>query len=66
VDVLYEKIRYAGRAVSMAILLVCGVNDEGKREVLAIEPMLEETRESYKQLFEKLKERGLSKPKLIV
>ncbi|NLE19993.1 MAG: hypothetical protein GX623_04165 [Clostridiales bacterium] len=52
--------------MSMAILLVCGVNDEGKREVLAIEPMLEETRESYKQLFEKLKERGLSKPKLIV
>ena len=25
-----------------------GVNDEGKREVLAIEPMLEESRESYK------------------
>ncbi|NLX83615.1 MAG: hypothetical protein GXZ04_07365, partial [Clostridiales bacterium] len=37
-----------------------------KREVLAIEPMLEESRESYKQLFEKLKERGLTKPSLIV
>ncbi len=58
-DALYEKVRYAGRVVSMAILLVCGVNDEGKREVLAIEPMLEESKESYKQLFEKLKERGL-------
>ena len=66
VDALYEKVRYAGRVVSMAILLVCGVNDEGKREVLAIEPMLEESRESYKLLFEKLKERGLSKPTLIV
>jgi transposase-like protein len=50
----------------MAILLVCGVSEEGKREVLAIEPMLEESRESYKQLFEKLKERGLTKPSLIV
>ena len=66
VDALYEKVRYAGRVVSMAILLVCGVNDEGKREVLAIEPMLEESRESYKLLFEKLKERGFSKPTLIV
>lgn len=66
VDALYEKVRYSGRVVSMAILLVCGVNDEGKREVLAIEPMLEESRESYKQLFEKLKERGLSNPALIV
>jgi putative transposase len=66
VDALYEKVRYAGRVVSMAIMIVCGVNDEGKREVLAIEPMLEESMESYQQLFEKLKERGLSKPKLII
>ncbi len=66
VDALYEKVRYGGRVVSMAILLVCGVNDEGKREVLAIEPMLEESRESYKLLFEKLKDRGLTKPSLIV
>ena len=66
VDALYEKVRYAGHVVSMAILLVCGVSAEGKREVLAIEPMLEESKESYKQLFEKLKERGLTKPSLIV
>ena len=31
VDALYEKVRYNGRVVSMAILLVCGVNGEGKR-----------------------------------
>jgi putative transposase len=34
--------------------------------VLAIEPMLEESRESYAQLFEKLKERGLQLPSLII
>lgn len=66
VDALYEKVRYGGRVVSMAILLVCGVSSEGKREVLAIEPMLEESKGSYSQLFEKLKERGLSKPCLII
>jgi transposase-like protein len=36
--------------VSMAILIVHGVNEEGKREMLSIEPMLEESKESYKQL----------------
>ena len=66
VDALYEKVRYGGRVVSMAMLLVCGVNQEGKREVLAIEPMLEESKESYTQLFEKLKERGLTGPSLII
>ena len=66
VDALYEKVRYAGRVVSMAILLVCGVNEEGKREVLALEPMLEESKESYRQLFESLKSRGLKRPSLVV
>lgn len=66
VDALYEKVRYGGRVVSMAILLVCGVNEEGKREVLALEPMLEESKENNRQLFEQLKARGLSKPSLIV
>lgn len=66
VDALYEKVRYDGRVVSMAIQVVCGVDEEGRREVLAIEPMLEESKESYRQLFTSLKERGLENPSLIV
>ena len=50
----------------MAILLVCGVCEDGKREILAIEPMLDESEESYKLLFNGLGERGLKTPKLIV
>ena len=50
----------------MAILLVCGVNSQGIREVLAIEPMLEEPSESYRQLFQGLKERGMKNPKLVI
>jgi transposase-like protein len=66
VDALYEKVRYDGHVVSMAIQVVCGVNEQGAREVLAIEPMLEESRESYTQLFDKLKERGLQTPSLVI
>ena len=66
VDALYEKVRYGGRVVSMAILIVCGVNAQGRREVLAIEPMLEESKDTYSQLFTSLKERGLQTPALVV
>lgn len=66
VDALYEKIRYDGRVISMAVLLVCGVDETGKRHVLAIEPMLEESKHTYIQLFEHLKERGLSSPSLVI
>ena len=65
-DELYEKVRYDGRVVSMAILIVCGISEQGQREVLAIEPMLEESKESYMQLFQSLKERGLRAPSLVI
>lgn len=65
-DALYEKVRFDGRVISMAILLVCGVNSHGRREVLAIEPMLEESKESYGQLFQGLKDRGMASPSLVI
>ena len=65
-DALYEKVRVDGRVISMAVLIVCGVNSEGQREILALEPMMEESKESYSQLFRNLKKRGLSGPVLIV
>lgn len=66
VDALYEKVRYSGRVVSMAILVVCGVKESGQREVLAIEPMLEESSDTYKALFGSLKDRGLSGVQLMI
>lgn len=50
----------------MAALIVCGVDAEGRREILAMEPMLEESKESYSQLFGQLKEQGLSTPALVI
>ncbi|NLY91546.1 MAG: hypothetical protein GX081_08080 [Firmicutes bacterium] len=38
---------------------MCGVNLEGKREVLAVEPMYKESEASYTALFNSLKKRGL-------
>ena len=59
VDALYEKIRFDGRVVSMAVLIVAGITMDGRREILACEPMMNESEETYRALFSKLKERGL-------
>ena len=66
VDALYEKVRMNGRVVNAAVHVVCGVDETGKRDILAVEPMLEESTESYNQLFSSLKERGMNTPLLVV
>ena len=66
VDALYEKVRVDGRIVSMAVLIVCGVDENGHRDIIAVEPMAEESKSSYGVLFQNLKDRGLSTPRLII
>lgn len=66
VDALYERIRDNRIVKNMAVLVVTGINKEGKRDILAIEPMYEESAATYTELFESLKARGLEKVWLVV
>ena len=66
VDALYERIRDNQRVKNMAVLVVTGINVEGKRDILAVEPMYEESAATYTKLFDRLKERGLEKVWLVV
>jgi putative transposase len=66
VDALYERIRDNQRVQNMAVLVVTGINIEGKRDILAVEPMYEESTASYTKVFEQLKERGLENVWLVV
>lgn len=65
-DALYEKVRVDGRIVSMAVLIVCGVDGNGHRDIIAVEPMAEESKSSYGVLFQNFKDRGLSTSRLII
>ena len=56
VDALYEKVRVDGRIVSMAVLIVCGVDENGHRDIIAVEPMAEESKSSYGVLFQNLRD----------
>ena len=59
VDALYEKIRNDTRVQNMAVQVVNGINKEGMPQILAVEPMENESEETYRVLFSKLKSRGL-------
>ena len=65
-DALYEKIRDNGRVVSKAVMVIKGVNMDGRQEIMAVEHMENESEQTYSALFRKLQERGMEKVWLCV
>jgi transposase-like protein len=59
IDALYDKVRVDGKVVSMALMIAYGVTKAGIREILAVEPMFDESEDSWREFFRKLKVRGL-------
>jgi transposase-like protein len=66
IDALYEKIRDDGHVSNKAVMVVKGINLHGIPQILAIEAMQNESEATYRELFGKLKERGLEKVWLCV
>ena len=59
VDARYEHAPVDGRVVSQGVLLVAGVREDGRREVLAVEVADTEREATYQELLRSLKARGL-------
>jgi putative transposase len=55
-----------GRVVSVAVMIACGVNPAGSREILAVEPMFDESEDSWRLFFRKLKARGMKRTALCI
>jgi putative transposase len=66
IDALYQKVRIEGRVVSVAVMIACGVNPAGSREILAVEPMFDESEDSWRLFFRKLKARGMKRTALCI
>jgi transposase-like protein len=58
-DAMQLKVRRQGGVRSTTAMIVVGISEEGYREILGFKVALRETGESWKELFEDLKERGL-------
>jgi len=66
VDARYEKVRQGGAVVSQGVLVVCGIDERGYREVLGCWVAESESEASWGQVFAQLKERGLKGVRYVV
>jgi putative transposase len=65
VDARYEDVRCDGRIVSQGVLIVAGVREDGKREILAVDVADTESEATYQECFRQLKARGLQGVELV-
>jgi putative transposase len=65
-DARYEKVREDGVIRSQAVQIAIGINEEGRRQILAVELANRESRTSWKDMLLELKERGLRGVELVV
>ena len=58
-DARYEKVREAGVVMSQAVLIAIGIDEDGRRQVLAVEMANRESSTSWKEFLLGLQKRGL-------
>ena len=66
VDARYEKVRRGGRIESSAVLVVCGIDEQGRRDVLGYWLGDSESEATWSEAFLELKARGLRGVELVV
>ncbi len=65
-DALYEKVRIDENVVSNAVVIAYGVTAKGIREVIAIDVVDTESKESWTGFLRDLRKRGLTGTKLVI
>jgi transposase-like protein len=65
-DATYLKVNWGGSVISMALLAAVGVDEEGFREVLAVEVAGGEKAAAYSSLLRGLLDRGLKGVRLVI
>jgi putative transposase len=65
-DARYEKVRQDGVIRSQAVQIAIGINEEGRRQILAVELANRESQTSWKDFLLELKSRGLRGVELVV
>jgi len=66
VDARYQKTRMDHQVISQAVLIIVGVNQDGYREVLAVEVVALESASTWGDIFQRLRKRGLKGVRLVV
>jgi|TARA_Y100000310_G_scaffold288481_1_gene314122 transposase-like protein len=64
-DARYEKVRQGGQVLDAAVLIACGVNAQGHRDVLGCSISMSEAEIHWRQFLSSLKDRGVHGVELI-
>src|SRR5210317_2244706 len=64
-DAQYEKVRQSGQVLDAAVLIACGVDDKGHRDILGCSVSLSEAEVHWRAFLSNLKDRGLHGVQLI-
>lgn len=65
-DATYLKVRQCGRVVSIAAIIACGVNQDGRREILGLGLGESEAQVFWVEFLRSLRQRGLSGVQLVI
>lgn len=65
-DARYEKVRENGVIRSRAVLVAIGINDDGRRCILAVDLANRESESSWKEFIAGLRQRGLRGVELVI
>ncbi len=65
-DATYLKMRQGGRVVSVAAIIACAVNTDGRREILGLGIGESEAKEFWLAFLRGLRQRGLAGVKLVI
>jgi transposase-like protein len=65
-DATYIKVRKGGRVVSVAAIVACAVNQDGRREILGFGTGESEAKQFWVEFLCGLRQRGLSGVKLVI
>lgn len=65
-DARYEKVRQGGQVLDAAVLIACGVDANGQRDILGCSVSLSEAEVHWRAFLTSLKDRGLYGVELIV
>jgi transposase-like protein len=65
-DATYLKVRQGGRVVSVAAIIACGVNQDGRREILGVGLGESEAQTFWVEFLRSLRQRGLSGVQLVI
>jgi transposase-like protein len=66
VDARYEKVRHASKITSRAVLIVSGVNSDGRREILTWRLGDSESEQTWSEVFSEMKRRGVKGIELLI